>query len=563
MGTDLVKVDNAVIKSVQIKNELIIYFINYNYGGGNDYYFPKDRLEKQIFSEPILDYIINQLSISASIDRNNPNSRDTFIFVVYLLKEIISDNIIPQKYMPKLEFLEFNFKKNVSNLKKYKNLVNFYKNNLKLSSISINPKIISILEKEYLEPTGKGYLNKIYWYKKEFEDAKIDYDNLEKLYKKYFKSQHDTINFSKEKILLDIELNEDEKQNEIFELNQKLKSIKTKEQYTKDLKSDLFKTEKEYLMKSELIKKQINLLINFIKYLNSTNEGVSTEEYLNKRTKDMMKSFKFINYKSVSPILLRINNYITPIIIDKFEIRVANSLEKKKIYNEIKKEESLIFQTLGEFDLELLSKEKYVISSEEDEYSKLNIKYLLLSLRLVQNSDVYCPILYTNLEEPYLLLSSNYKWLNKDYILENKDISQINKLFISMKNNQQNNINFVLDKLNYSLFHFQPNSTLFLDYVSILETLILKGHNELRYKFSVYVSYILKEYCDINVKFSEIREIYDKRSEIVHSLKSENIDSKLLLKLEYYVVNIVQVALLNYDVINNIEQIILKKLELS
>ena len=294
MGTDLVKVDNAVIKSVQIKNELIIYFINYNYGGGNDYYFPKDRLEKQIFSEPILDYIINQLSISASIDRNNPNSRDTFIFVVYLLKEIISDNIIPQKYMPKLEFLEFNFKKNVSNLKKYKNLVNFYKNNLKLSSISINPKIISILEKEYLEPTGKGYLNKIYWYKKEFEDAKIDYDNLEKLYKKYFKSQHDTINFSKEKILLDIELNEDEKQNEIFELNQKLKSIKTKEQYTKDLKSDLFKTEKEYLMKSELIKKQINLLINFIKYLNSTNEGVSTEEYLNKRTKDMMKSFNFI-----------------------------------------------------------------------------------------------------------------------------------------------------------------------------------------------------------------------------------------------------------------------------
>lgn len=69
-----------------------------------------------------------------------------------------------------------------------------------------------------------------------------------------------------------------------------------------------------------------------------------------------------------------------------------------------------------------------------------------------------------------------------------------------------------------------------------LETLFNPGRQELRYRVSRNTAVILgKEKEDSEKIFREIKKLYDKRSDIVHTGKSNTINEEDLLKLRHYV----------------------------
>jgi len=76
----------------------------------------------------------------------------------------------------------------------------------------------------------------------------------------------------------------------------------------------------------------------------------------------------------------------------------------------------------------------------------------------------------------------------------------------------------------------------FLSLMISLETLFNPGRQELRYRVSRNTAVILgKEKEDSEKIFREIKNLYDKRSDIVHTGKSNTINKEDLLKLRHYV----------------------------
>jgi len=76
----------------------------------------------------------------------------------------------------------------------------------------------------------------------------------------------------------------------------------------------------------------------------------------------------------------------------------------------------------------------------------------------------------------------------------------------------------------------------FLSLMISLETLFNQGRQELRYRVSRNMAVILgKEKEDSEKIFREIKNLYDKRSDIVHTGKSNTINEEDLLKLRHYV----------------------------
>jgi len=76
----------------------------------------------------------------------------------------------------------------------------------------------------------------------------------------------------------------------------------------------------------------------------------------------------------------------------------------------------------------------------------------------------------------------------------------------------------------------------FLSLMISLEPLFNPGSQELRYRISRNTAVLLgKENEDSKMIFSEIKDLYDKRSNIVHAGKSNIINNEDLLKLRHYV----------------------------
>lgn len=90
---------------------------------------------------------------------------------------------------------------------------------------------------------------------------------------------------------------------------------------------------------------------------------------------------------------------------------------------------------------------------------------------------------------------------------------------------------------NFELSYQTHNINLsFLSLMISLETLFNPSEQELRYRISRNTAIVLgKEYNDSKKIFSEVKNLYDKRSNIVHTGKSNLIKNEDLLKLRQYV----------------------------
>jgi len=236
-----------------------------------------------------------------------------------------------------------------------------------------------------------------------------------------------------------------------------------------------------------------------------------------------------------------------------FSIESMSIDEYKFFISELKK-----IKFLGVRDIinEVISKESnianieenniYFIKNSSDNYYKYQ-EYpnsIILLLKLFAEGDVLLPIQFTTaliengkLKDIYSSMYMITYYINKPtYTLKNVDIKDLNR-FINKVQLPLKRPWFQLAIENLDLSYKTTNKNLsFLSTMISLETLFNPGESELTYRISRNAAVLLGGLEDMDSKkiFSDIKELYKKRSRIVHSGTKDAINENDLYILRDY-----------------------------
>jgi hypothetical protein len=236
-----------------------------------------------------------------------------------------------------------------------------------------------------------------------------------------------------------------------------------------------------------------------------------------------------ITPRAVSSDLMR--NFPTLLDCDRQKIYfVENSLEIQVNKNPIIQEEKLSSECF-KFHADFVQK-----------YLQPTVQ----KMRLFKEGNIFIPfcfMYYLKNNIPHNLMGlvfsrSEHIFSEKYSIIDNKELSELNK-FINKINLpfSKGYLQLAFDNFELS-YHTQNQYLSFLSLMISLETLFhISGHGELRYRISRNIAVLLgrKEKYDSNKLFSDIRELYDKRSKIVHTGKKGIIKNEDLMILRNYI----------------------------
>ena len=162
-------------------------------------------------------------------------------------------------------------------------------------------------------------------------------------------------------------------------------------------------------------------------------------------------------------------------------------------------------------------------------------------MRLFKEGNVCMPVTYyyvidNNTPRAFSMLGRGYYVSRELYALKSSEISDL-QVFI-----QNTKLPFKESFLQLAFENFETSyhiSNVNLSFLSLmisLETLFNSGEGELRYRISRNTATLLgKDKKDSKKIFSEVKDLYDKRSNIVHTGKPNITNNEDLLKLRYYV----------------------------
>ena len=169
------------------------------------------------------------------------------------------------------------------------------------------------------------------------------------------------------------------------------------------------------------------------------------------------------------------------------------------------------------------------------------LKPVMRLMRLFKEGNICAPLKYyffiENNSPKSFHRGSTGQYVSRDpYRLESSELPDLHMFIQNVK------LPFVESFLqlafeNFELSYQTPNLNLsFLSLMVSLETLFNPGGRELRYRISRNAAVLLGKDKESSKKiFSEIKILYDKRSAIIHTGKSNIIDKEDLLKLRHYV----------------------------
>jgi len=213
--------------------------------------------------------------------------------------------------------------------------------------------------------------------------------------------------------------------------------------------------------------------------------------------------------------------------------------------------ENKFYFVSNSFDVDVEMDNKGRVINPLSKVSKFdNNSYVYLNLvtrlmRLFKEGNIYMPLNYyyfidSGIPKPLMRMRRGptypLPYLDEQYTLENSEIPDLQRFIQNTKlpfTEPFLQLAFENFELSYQTYNINLS---FLSLMISLETLFNPGGQELRYRISRNTAVLLGKGRD-NSKmiFAEIKELYDKRSKIVHMGKSNIINKKDLLKLHHYV----------------------------
>ena len=173
------------------------------------------------------------------------------------------------------------------------------------------------------------------------------------------------------------------------------------------------------------------------------------------------------------------------------------------------------------------------------------LRPIIRLMRLFKEGNICMPLMYyyfiDNTSQKSLIRKGTGIYIHPKplYKLENSEIPDLETFIQNTKlpfNKSFLNLAFENFELSYET---QFINLSFLSLMICLETLFNPSDGELRYRISRNTAVLLgKDYDESKLIFSDIKKLYDKRSGIVHTGKSNIINNDDLLKLRYYVTQV-------------------------
>lgn len=154
-----------------------------------------------------------------------------------------------------------------------------------------------------------------------------------------------------------------------------------------------------------------------------------------------------------------------------------------------------------------------------------DISTLLLAFRLFKQGDIFAPIIFNDKTPAiYFTQYPNFCKESTKYEISKRDIEKINNIFNLLKKIKPNShISFALERYNFAINKNTNEKNSYVEFVSILESLFLEANQELSFRFSLILSYILSNKLKEKISFKKIKNFYSVRSQLVHG-KSKNKD---------------------------------------
>ena len=210
--------------------------------------------------------------------------------------------------------------------------------------------------------------------------------------------------------------------------------------------------------------------------------------------------------------------------------------------------EKKIYFIYNYFEGDIETNDKGILTNFPDEVSRFDKEFVqnylkpkIRLMRLFKQGNIFMPLTYYyfadgSVPKPIMSWSAFQPVPKEQFTLEESEIPNL-LLYI-----QDAELPFTKPFLqlafeNFELSYQTHNINLsFLSLMISLETLFNPGSHEIRYRISRNTAVLLGEKEEDTRKiFSEMKKLYDKRSEIVHTGKSRIIDIEDLKKLRHYV----------------------------
>jgi len=184
-------------------------------------------------------------------------------------------------------------------------------------------------------------------------------------------------------------------------------------------------------------------------------------------------------------------------------------------------------------------------------------------LRLYTGGDIRVPIRYSCFEfngewRRFVTMESHKLISFNKFHLKEEDLDAIIDLFKFKLPFKVKEINLAFDNYEDS-FETDNRSLSFLSLMMAMESLFNLGRGELRYRISRNCAVLLGKDLDDSIEiFKDIKEIYDTRSDLVHSGVSKKLNDDMVFRLKKYVRHSI-IAMLY---LNESKKVILAKLNL-
>lgn len=275
-----------------------------------------------------------------------------------------------------------------------------------------------------------------------------------------------------------------------------------------------------------------------------------------------------------APIKIKIQNYQSQIKIGEFYIRKIIKKEQLRFFwiTEIILNENWYMSScawninLSEsrslfWELECYKYVtcEYIILCNNSDYITTNINNLLMAFRLYKQWTIFAPIAF---KDPIWLIAQAPYFPKEtgQYIVNKSDIYKIRQIYNNIINKYQDKkFKLVKERFNNAISKQTNIWNSFIDMIWIIETLFISNDREIKFRFSLYIWYLLKNILKVETSFKELSEIYSLRSSIAHWTNRLGITEKYK-KLYWFVIELLKYYLNHPD--QKIEDLVLKKLKI-
>lgn len=241
-------------------------------------------------------------------------------------------------------------------------------------------------------------------------------------------------------------------------------------------------------------------------------------------------------------------NYLVPIKlstnfrnkfnVSDFKIRQITDFDREKLFgitklkldNEGNIESFIKNKELDLINLSTLEKLKVFSATSIIEFNKddsiKDVHTLLLAFRLFKPGDIFAPIIF-NAQTSAIHFTGEPIFCKEStqYKISKRDVKKINGIFNLLKKIKPDSpINLALERYNFAINRNTNEKNSYVEFVSILESLFLESNQELSFRFSLILSYILSNELNEKISFNRIKAFYQTRSDFVHAGKYKNKD---------------------------------------